>query len=154
MMESTINASQSVRITPSEPVSRLSSIDRFLPLWIVLAMVLGVGLGKLLPDLGDWLDKVKVAGVSLPIAVGLLWMMYPVLAKVQYESLGRLQAHGKLFGLSLTLNWLVGPFLMFGLAWAFLPDEPHYRTGLILIGLARCIAMVIVWNDLAHGEPV
>jgi ACR3 family arsenite transporter len=151
-MESTINASQSIRTTPGEPVSRLSSIDRFLPLWIVLAMVLGVGLGKLLPDLGEWLDKVKVAGVSLPIAIGLLWMMYPVLAKVQYESLGRLQAHGKLFGLSLTLNWFVGPFLMFGLAWAFLPDEPHYRTGLILIGLARCIAMVLIWNTLACGD--
>jgi ACR3 family arsenite transporter len=151
-MESTINAPQTIRRTPSEPVSRLSSIDRFLPLWIVLAMVLGVGLGKLLPDLGDWLDKVKVAGVSLPIAIGLLWMMYPVLAKVQYESLGRLQAHGKLFRLSLTLNWIVGPFLMFGLAWAFLPDEPHYRTGLILIGLARCIAMVLIWNTLACGD--
>jgi ACR3 family arsenite transporter len=130
----------------------LSVIDRFLPVWILLAMALGIGLGKVFPDLGEALDKVKVAGVSLTIAIGLLWMMYPVLAKVRYESLGRLQAQGRLFGLSLVLNWLVGPLLMFGLAWALLPDEPHYRTGLILIGLARCIAMVLIWNTLACGD--
>ncbi len=131
---------------------RLGTIDRFLPLWIVLAMVAGIGLGRVFPDLGEALDRVKVAGVSLPIAIGLLWMMYPVLAKVRYESLGRFQSQGRLLGLSMVLNWLVGPLLMFGLAWAFLPDEPAYRNGLILIGLARCIAMVLIWNQLACGD--
>ena len=134
------------------PPDRLSFVDRFLPLWIVLAMVLGIGLGRVFPDLGDWLDRVKIAGVSLPIALGLLWMMYPVLARVKYETLGRFQAQGRLLGLSMLLNWIVGPLLMFGLAWAFLPDEPAYRNGLILIGLARCIAMVLIWNQLACGD--
>jgi ACR3 family arsenite transporter len=131
---------------------RLSFIDRFLPLWIVLAMAIGIGLGRVFPDLGEWLDRVKVAGVSLPIAIGLLWMMYPVLAKVKYEALGRFQSEGRLLGLSMVLNWVIGPLLMFGLAWAFLPDEPAYRNGLILIGLARCIAMVLIWNQLACGD--
>lgn len=135
-----------------ETSDRLGFIDRFLPLWIVLAMAVGIGLGKIFPDIGEALDRVKVAGVSLPIALGLLWMMYPVLAKVKYESLGRFRAQGKLLGLSVVLNWLVGPLLMFGLAWAFLPDEPAYRNGLILIGLARCIAMVLIWNQLACGD--
>ncbi|MCC6791600.1 MAG: ACR3 family arsenite efflux transporter, partial [Thermomicrobiales bacterium] len=125
---------------------------RFLPLWIFAAMAIGVALGRVFPDLGDELDRVKIADVSLPIAIGLLWMMYPVLAKVRFETLGRLQTRGRLFGVSLLLNWIVGPFLMFGLAWAFLPDEPHYRNGLILIGLARCIAMVLIWNTLACGD--
>lgn len=136
----------------AEPAGRLSTIDRFLPLWIFGAMALGIALGRLFPDLGEWLDRVKVAGVSLPIAIGLLWMMYPVLAKVRFETLGRFQASGRLFGLSVLLNWIVGPLLMFGLAWAFLPDEPHYRNGVILIGLARCIAMVLIWNSLACGD--
>lgn len=132
--------------------ARLGVIDRFLPLWIVLAMVLGVGLGRLIPDLGEWLDRVKVAGVSLPIAVGLLWMMYPVLAKVRYGSMGQLRGERRLFGLSMILNWVIGPVLMFALAWLFLPDLPAYRNGLILIGLARCIAMVLIWNELACGD--
>jgi len=132
--------------------AQLSLIDRFLPLWIFVAMGLGILLGRVFPDLGDVLDRVKLAGVSLPIAIGLLWMMYPVLAKVRYETLGRFQAQGRLFGLSMALNWLIGPVLMFGLAWAFLPDEPAYRNGLILIGLARCIAMVLIWNQLACGD--
>lgn len=127
-------------------------MDRFLPVWIFAAMGLGIGLGKLIPDLGEALDRVKVAGVSLPIALGLLWMMYPVLAKVRYESLGRFQAQGKLLGLSMVLNWVIGPLLMFGLAWIFLADEPAYRNGIILIGLARCIAMVLIWNQLACGD--
>ena len=140
------------RDVPSEPRAQLSLIDRFLPLWIFAAMGLGILLGRVFPDLSDVLDRVKLAGVSLPIAIGLLWMMYPVLAKVRYETLGRFQAQGRLFGLSMALNWLIGPVLMFGLAWAFLPDEPAYRNGLILIGLARCIAMVLIWNQLACGD--
>jgi ACR3 family arsenite transporter len=137
---------------PGQRPARLGAIDRFLPVWIVLAMALGILLGKVFPDLGDWLDAVKVADVSLPIAIGLLWMMYPVLAKVKFEAVGGLVTNRRLMALSSALNWVVGPLLMFGLAWAFLPDEPHYRTGLILIGLARCIAMVLIWNQLACGD--
>jgi ACR3 family arsenite transporter len=133
-------------------VQKLSAIDRLLPVWILLAMALGLGLGALWPGLGPALDRVKIDTVSLPIALGLLWMMYPVLAKVRYGELGRLTARGKLLGLSLVFNWIVGPLLMFGLAWLFLPDLPQYRTGLILIGLARCIAMVLIWNLLACGS--
>jgi ACR3 family arsenite transporter len=139
--------------TPADSVvKKLSLIDRFLPVWIFAAMGLGIGLGRTFPDLGARLDTVKVDTVSLPIAVGLLWMMYPVLAKVRYRELGRLRARGKLFTTSLVLNWVVGPVLMFALAWIFLPDLPHYRNGLILIGLARCIAMVLIWNMLACGS--
>ncbi|QRK04666.1 ACR3 family arsenite efflux transporter [Archangium violaceum] len=133
-------------------VKKLSFIDRFLPVWIFAAMGLGIGLGRAFPDLGARLDTVKLDTVSLPIALGLLWMMYPVLAKVRYGELGRLRSRGRLFGVSLFLNWVVGPVLMFALAWLLLPDLPHYRTGLILIGLARCIAMVLVWNMLACGS--
>ena len=131
---------------------RLSTIDRFLPVWIVAAMVLGILLGRVFPDIDDALDGIKIAGVSLPIAVGLLWMMYPVLAKVRYEALGRFSTQGKLFAVSTVLNWIVGPILMFALAWIFLPDLPEYRNGLILIGIARCIAMVLIWNTLACGD--
>ncbi len=133
-------------------VKKLSTLDRWLPVWIFLAMALGLGLGHLWPGLGPALDRVKIDTVSLPIALGLLWMMYPVLAKVRYGELGHLTARGKMLGLSLGFNWVVGPILMFGLAWLFLPDLPHYRTGLILIGLARCIAMVLIWNLLACGS--
>jgi len=139
--------------TTTEPVvGRLSTVDRYLPLWIFAAMALGLGLGRAWPGIGPALDRVKLDTVSLPIAVGLLWMMYPVLAKVKYGKLGHLTTRPALLGTSLLFNWVVGPLLMFALAWLFLPDLPHYRTGLILIGLARCIAMVLIWNMLACGS--
>ena len=115
-------------------------------------MVTGVVLGRLFPHLDNWLSKVTVAGTSLPIALGLLVMMYPVLAKVRYGELGRVTSNRRLMVPSLFLNWVVGPAVMFALAWLMLPDLPTYRTGLIIIGLARCIAMVLVWNDLAGGD--
>jgi arsenite transporter len=131
---------------------RLSTFDRFLPLWIFVAMALGVALGRGFPTLGALLDRVKLAGVSVPIGVGLLWMMYPVLAKVRYETIGQHVANRKLLVTSLVFNWVLGPIVMFALAWLFLPDLPAYRNGLVLIGLARCIAMVLIWNSLACGS--
>ncbi len=131
---------------------RLSTLDRFLPLWIFAAMALGLLLGRVNPTLGATLDRVQVNGVSVPIAIGLLWMMYPVLAKVKYETIGAHVRDTKLLGTSLLLNWVIGPVLMLGLAWLFLPDLPAYRNGLVLIGLARCIAMVLIWNSLACGS--
>ena len=132
--------------------ARLSTLDRFLPVWIVAAMAAGLLLGRFVPGIGAALDSVKVAGVSLPIAVGLLVMMYPVLAKVRYNETGKVVADRKLMVTSLILNWLAAPAFMFALAWIFLPDLPEYRTGLIIVGLARCIAMVMIWNDLACGD--
>lgn len=131
---------------------KLSTLDRFLALWILAAMALGLGLGRLVPALNGVLDSLSVAGVSLPIAVGLLVMMYPVLAKVRYTETGRVLGDKRLMITSLVINWLVAPAFMFALAWAFLPDLPEYRTGLIIVGLARCIAMVLIWNDLACGD--
>ncbi|MGW1793182.1 ACR3 family arsenite efflux transporter [Streptomyces tubercidicus] len=131
---------------------RLSFLDRYLAVWILAAMALGLGLGRLVPGLGDALAKVTVTGVSLPIALGLLVMMYPVLAKVRYDRLDTVTRDRRLLLPSLLLNWIVGPALMFALAWLFLPDLPEYRTGLIIVGLARCIAMVIIWNELACGD--
>ncbi len=131
---------------------RLSILSRFLTLWIFLAMALGVGLGAAFPRISDILDALRLDAVSLPIAVGLLWMMYPPLARVNYEELSKVAKAWKMFAVSLVQNWLVGPFLMFGLAWLFLPDLPHYRVGIIIVGLARCIAMVLVWNMLAGGD--
>ncbi|WP_431813623.1 ACR3 family arsenite efflux transporter [Kocuria sp. cx-455] len=133
-------------------VKDLSFLDRWLPAWIIAAMVVGLFLGRVVPGLGTALEAVKVGEVSLPIAIGLLVMMYPVLAKVRYDETHRVTGDRKLLGLSLVLNWLVGPALMFALAWIFLPDLPEYRTGLIIVGLARCIAMVLIWNDLACGD--
>ncbi len=140
------------RTTDEEVLSRLSRLDRLLPVWIGLAMVLGLVLGAVIPDLNDWLDTVKIGSVSLPIAIGLLAMMYPVLAKVRYSQIGEITTDRRLMVTSLVLNWIVGPMLMFTLAWLMLPDLPEYRTGLIIIGLARCIAMVLIWNDLACGD--
>lgn len=133
-------------------VRRLSTLDRFLPLWIFSAMGLGIALGRIFPGLGAALDRVQVAGVSVPIGIGLLWMMYPVLAKVRYETIGHHLRDTKLLGTSLFLNWVLGPVVMLALAWVFLPDLPAYRNGVVLIGLARCIAMVLIWNSLACGS--
>jgi ACR3 family arsenite transporter len=131
---------------------RLGVVDRYLPVWIGAAMAAGLLLGRLVSGLDDALDAVKIGNVSLPIAVGLLAMMYPVLAKVRYDRIGDVTRDRRLLVPSLVLNWLVGPALMFALAWVFLPDLPEYRTGLIIVGLARCIAMVLIWNDLACGD--
>jgi ACR3 family arsenite transporter len=139
---------------PPQPavVGRLSALDRLLPVWILAAMAAGLALGRLVPGLAGVLSAVQVDGVSLPIAVGLLVMMYPVLAKVRYDRFDTVTADRRMLVSSLVLNWLVGPALMFALAWLLLPDLPEYRTGLIIVGLARCIAMVIIWNDLACGD--
>ena len=133
-------------------LQRLSTLDRFLPVWIIAAMLAGLLLGRLVPGVDDALSKVEVGSVSLPIAVGLLVMMYPVLAKVRYDELGHVTADKRLLGASIVLNWVLGPAVMFALAWLMLPDLPAYRTGLIIVGLARCIAMVLIWNDLACGD--
>ena len=131
---------------------KLSTLDRFLPVWIGVAMAVGLLLGRWLPGLNTALEKVQIDGISLPIALGLLIMMYPVLAKERYDRLDTVTSDRKLLIGSLVLNWVLGPALMFALAWLLLPDLPAYRTGLIIVGLARCIAMVIIWNDLACGD--
>jgi arsenical-resistance protein len=137
---------------PTAVVEKLSRLDQLLPAWIGIAMAVGLLLGRLVPGLNAALNHVQVDGISLPIALGLLVMMYPVLAKVRYDRLDTVTGDRKLLASSLVLNWLVGPALMFALAWLLLPDLPAYRTGLIIVGLARCIAMVIIWNDLACGD--
>ena len=141
-------------IAPGTPVvARLSLVDRLLPVWIILAMAAGIGLGRAVPGLNRHLDAVQVtSGTSLPIFIGLLVMMYPVLAKVRYGQVGAVTRDRRMLVTSLILNWLVGPAVMFALAWLMLADQPAYRTGLIVVGLARCIAMVLIWNDLSCGD--
>ena len=139
-------------MSDSSASARLGTLDRFLPVWILLAMGAGLALAVYAPAFGEFLHAASVGTISIPIAIGLLVMMYPVLAKVRYSDAAVVGRDKRLLISSLVLNWVVGPALMFALAWLLLPDLPEYRTGLIIVGLARCIAMVLIWNDLACGD--
>jgi len=152
MRDATSNTPPSASAEAEQVAGRLSAVDRLLPVWIGLAMAAGLLLGRLIPGLAGGLNAVAIHGTSLPIAVGLLLMMYPVLAKVRYRELGRITADRRMMAASLALNWVIGPAVMFALAWLLLPDLPTYRAGVILVGLARCIAMVLIWTDLASGD--
>src|SRR5690625_3178297 len=146
------NGVKTAATSGSPVVKEMSFLDRWLAVWILLAMGLGLALGRLVPGLNTALDAMSIGGISLPIAIGLLVMMYPVLAKVRYNETQQITGDRKLIILSLVLNWVLGPLFMFVLAWVFLPDLPEYLTGLVVVGLARCIAMVFVWNDMACGN--
>ncbi|MFW9991808.1 MAG: ACR3 family arsenite efflux transporter [Candidatus Odinarchaeota archaeon] len=137
--------------SPGMPLGELSFMDRFLWLWILLAIMAGILLG-FVEGIQEFFNAFQIGTTSIPIAIGLLWMMYPVLAKVKYEELSKIKNEGKMFSTSLLLNWIIGPILMFFLAWIFLPDLQGFREGIIIIGLARCIAMVLIWNMLAGGD--